>query len=163
MTGEGFTEIERKFVLSNVPAPELLGEPVSMRQGYLAQDGEVAVRVRVADRVATLTVKAGSGLERVELDVPIDPGAADALWPSTAGRRVVKRRYRVALDDSGAPGLVAEVDVYADHLDGLCTVEVEFASTDDAERFTPPAWFGREVTGDPAWSNASLASDGAPR
>ena len=38
--------------------------------------------------------------------------------------------------------------------------EVELAS--EADAFDPPAWFGREVTDDPAFSNAALAADGLP-
>ncbi len=133
-----------------------------MRQGYLAEEGDVSVRLRLAAGEARLTVKAGGGLQRVELELPIDRFVAEKLWPSTDGRRVAKRRYRLALDDAGHPGLVAEVDFYDGPLDGLCTVEVEFASVSDAERFRPPAWFGREVTGDAAWTNASLARHGRP-
>jgi CYTH domain-containing protein len=59
-------------------------------------------------------------------------------------------------------GRVAEVDLYAGSLAGLRIVEVEFASADDASRFTPPSWFGSEVTGDRRWTNAELARHGAP-
>jgi CYTH domain-containing protein len=31
-----------------------------------------------------------------------------------------------------------------------------------AERFEPPAWFGREVTGESAYKNQSLACHGRP-
>ena len=41
-------------------------------------------------------------------------------------------------------------------------VEVEFDSAEAAAGFWPPAWFGRELTGDPAWANQSLASVGLP-
>ena len=57
---------------------------------------------------------------------------------------------------------MADVDVYAGALAGLCTAEVEFDSEDEAGAFTPPTWFGREVTGERAWSNAALARDGLP-
>jgi CYTH domain-containing protein len=55
-----------------------------------------------------------------------------------------------------------EVDVYADQLDGLVIAEVEFDSEADADRFEPPAWFGREVTGEVKYSNVNLAVDGLP-
>ena len=72
-----------------------------------------------------------------------------------------RTRHRVALDGE-PPGLVAEVDVYGGTLAGLCVAEVEFASEADAASFDPPGWFGRELTGDPAWSNAALARHGRP-
>lgn len=152
------TEIERKFVVSDPPPGDVLGPGVRLRQGYLAEDGEVQVRVRLAGGAATLTVKAGSGLRRSEVEAAIAGEAAEALWPFTAGRRVEKVRHRVAV---GA--LVADVDVYEGALAGLCTAEVEFASEEEARRFRPPAWFGRDVTGEAGWDNAALARRGRPR
>ena len=161
MVGQAGSEIERKFVPASTPSTTGWAPPVALRQGYLAEEGDVTVRVRFAGRQARLTVKAGDGLHRVELEVPVDPFVADQLWPSTEGRRVTKRRYEVPLGDDH-PGLKAEVDFYEGALDGLCTVEVEFDSMQVAEAFEPPAWFGREVTGVAAWTNASLARNGLP-
>jgi adenylate cyclase len=53
-----------------------------------------------------------------------------------------------------------EVDVYAGDLDGLVSAEVEFASEEAAAAFAPPAWLGREVTGDPRYANRALAVSG---
>ena len=161
MVGQAGSEIERKFVPASTPSTTGWAPPVALRQGYLAEEGDVTVRVRFAGRQARLTVKAGDGVHRVELEVPVDPFVADQLWPSTDGRRVTKRRYEVSLGDDH-PGLKAEVDFYEGALDGLCTVEVEFDSLEHAEAFEPPAWFGREVTGVAAWTNASLARNGLP-
>ena len=130
-----------------------------MRQGYLAEDGDVTLRVRISDAGSWLTVKAGSGLARTEVEVTIDDEAAEELWPHTNGRQLEKTRYRVELPESG---LVAEVDLFEGELDGLCLVEVEFDSVDAANGFDPPQWFGREVTGQPGWSNADLARSGRP-
>jgi adenylate cyclase len=155
-------EIERKWVAPAVPTERLVGRGAALRQGYLARDGDVTLRLRIVDdgpgASAVLTVKAGAGLARTEVDAGVDVADAEQLWPLTAGRRIVKHRYTVPLD----AGAVAEVDVYAGDLDGLCTVEVEFSSTAAAAAFTAPDWFGREVTGDDRWSNASLAEHGRP-
>jgi adenylate cyclase len=151
-------EIERKFVPASPPSGEVLQAGVRLRQGYLADDGEVSVRIRFEDESPTLTVKAGSGLQRTEVDVPISTDDATTLWDLTAGRRIEKTRHRVML--GGSLDLVAEVDVYAGDLQGLCTVEVEFESASAAAAFRPPAWFGREVTGQAAWSNSELARRG---
>ena len=150
-------EIERKFMVTDPPAPDVLGTGSLLRQGYLAEEGDVEVRVRIADAGSTLTVKAGSGLRRTEVETAISRVEAEELWHHTAGRRIDKRRHRVML---GAD--VAEVDVFAGALAGLVTVEVEFASEVAASAFTQPAWFGAELTGEPGWSNAALARHGPP-
>lgn len=148
-------------MVSEHPPATRLGAGVHVRQGYLAEEEHVEVRVRIiTPGVATLTVKAGSGTTRTEVELPVSPEQAEALWPHTVDRRIDKMRYRVPLD--GTLDLVAEVDVYADALVGLSVVEVEFGSERDAAAFIPPAWFGRELTGEPAWSNAALARRGRP-
>lgn len=141
-----------------VQAPPPEGAGTTVRQGYLAVGEGVEVRVRLGEGGAVLTVKGGAGLVRTEVEVPIGAADARALWELTDGRRVEKVRHAFELGE----GLVGEVDVYDGPLAGLCTVEVEFASEGAARAFRPPGWFGREVTGDPRWSNAALAVDGRP-
>jgi adenylate cyclase len=150
-------EIERKFLVVEPPADDVLGAGVHYRQGYLAGEGDVESRVRISPTEAWITVKAGRGVSRTEVEVAIPLDEADALWPHTAGRRLEKDRFRVPV-----PGGVAEVDRYADELAGLWTVEVEFASPEDAAAFVPPAWFGVEVTDVDGWGNGALARRGRP-
>ncbi len=154
-------EIERKFVLTEIPSAGVLGIGEPLRQGYIAEDGDVEVRIRITKSAATLTVKAGGGLTRTEMEVPISGDGAEALWAHTEGRRIEKTRHRVALGEVGES--VADIDVYSGELSGLCTAEVEFDSEVDAATFIAPAWFGREVTGERQWSNAALARHGRPR
>ncbi len=151
-------EIERKFSVEKIPDEVGLETGVELRQGYVALDGVVEVRVRVTAEEAVLTVKAGAGLLRTEVEAAISRQEADALWPHAAGRQVVKRRHKVVVGRH-----LADVDVYAGELSGLCTAEVEFPTQDAATSFEPPPWFAREVTGDGRWSNAALARFGIPR
>jgi adenylate cyclase len=149
------TEIERKFRVARVPTG--LGDGTSLRQAYVAVDGDVEVRVRSDGTHHVLTVKGGAGLERDEVEVAIDPTVFADLWRLAGNRQLEKTRHRVDLD-----GLTAELDLYAGALAGLAVVEVEFASRQEAEAFDPPDWFGAELTGAAAWSNATLARHGAP-
>jgi len=150
-------EIERRFILDHRPPADLLGAGTHIRQGYLAGEDHVEVRLRITDSEAVITVKAGQGRRRVEVEVQIADEDAESLWPSTEGRRIKKTRYRVPV-----AGHTAEVDIYEEHLAGLVSVEVEFESEGDADSFQAPDWFGREVTGDGRWSNAALARHGRP-
>jgi len=152
------SEIERKFLVPAVPSSVELGSGSRLRQGYLAIDGPVEVRVRRSGDASVLTVKTGSGLSRTELDRELTEAEADELWPSTEGRRVEKVRFRLPLPT----GDILELDVYEGALDGLVTAEVEFADADAAAAFDAPDWCVRELTGDAAWSNALLAVQGRP-
>jgi adenylate cyclase len=151
-------EIERKWVAAQPPTTDVLGDGTALRQGYVAIDGDVAVRVRISPAEAWLTIKGGGdGLDRTEVEVALEIAEAEDLWQHTEGRRIEKVRHRVSLDR-----FTAEVDVFGGALSGLCLVEVEFPSVEAAEAFQAPRWFGREVTGEPGWSNAALARYGRP-
>jgi adenylate cyclase len=152
------TEIERKWVADRPPDTTMLGSGMALRQGYVAIDDGVTVRVRIAPEQAWLTIKGGGdGLDRTEVEVALDLAEAEDLWKHTGDRRLEKTRHRIPVGD-----LTAEVDVFGGDLAGLCLVEVEFPSVEAATAFTAPPWFGHEVTGQPEWSNASLARHGLP-
>jgi adenylate cyclase len=153
------TEIERKFLVDDVPA-DLADFPCSqIRQGYLAVDGDgTEVRLRSRDGGAVLTVKQGAGRTRAEEELELRAEAFERLWPLTEGRRVEKRRYDVPAHDD----LTIEVDVYEGRLHGLVVAEVEFPDERRADAFEAPDWFGREVTDDARFKNQSLARAGRP-
>jgi adenylate cyclase len=150
-------EIERKWVAARTPNRDRLGTGTPLRQGYLAIDGDVAVRVRIAPDEAWVTIKAGDdGLRRTEVELAVDADEAEELWAHTAGR-IEKVRHDVPIDDA-----TAVVDVFGGALAGLCVVEVEFPTEAEAEAFVAPDWFGQEVTGRAEWTNASLSRHGRP-
>jgi CYTH domain-containing protein len=152
-------EIERKFLVQ-APPDDLDRHPHGpVVQGYLAiQTDGTEVRIRRREDGPVLTVKSGGSLARVEEEVALDDGTFERLWPLTEGRRIDKVRYLVPAEK----GLIIELDVYDGDLDGLMVAEVEFDSEADAEAFTPPAWFGRDVTDDARFKNQRLAVDGPP-
>ncbi|MEA2142588.1 MAG: adenylate cyclase [Solirubrobacteraceae bacterium] len=156
-------EIERKFLLSEVPPTMRFARREPIRQGYLALDGDTEVRLRITPKGALMTIKAGRGGVRVEEEIPLQARQAEALWELTEGRRVQKSRRRVRLaGPAEGPELHVEVDEYAGALDGLVVAEVEFPDEATARGFEPPAWFGRELSDDWRYANRSLASDGMP-
>jgi adenylate cyclase len=71
------------------------------------------------------------------------------------GRRLDKTRH-----DVPHGGLVWEVDVFEGPLAGLVIAEVELPHP--GHPLDLPSWAGREVTEDPRYANAALASAAAP-
>ncbi|MDF7801241.1 CYTH domain-containing protein [Pontiellaceae bacterium B1224] len=149
-------EIERKFILKELP--DSMGEePVAVLQGYITEpDDSVEVRLRQKGSTYILTCKTGQGMTREEQESEIGEDLFQQFWPLTVGRRVCKVRYKVALPNA----LMAEIDIFEDSLAGLKLCEVEFPDEASALAFVPPAWFGREVTEDPAYKNKQLAIHG---
>lgn len=132
-------EIERKFLLAQLPSAVSSDVGERLRQGYVAVDGDVNVRVRIVGRAATLTVKAGGGMARTEVEVAITTSQAEALWAHTVGRRIDKARYRIPL---GVEGLTAEVDKYFDALAGWWSWKSSSRRLRQPRRSSPPTGLG---------------------
>lgn len=151
-------EIERKFLLENLPDRARSRTGVSIEQGYLAAADGVEIRLRSEGGRRLLAVKGGAGEVREEVEVGLSEGQFKALWPLTESRRLRKTRYLVPLHGD----LVVAVDAYAGVLEGIVTAEVEFGSERESREFPPPGWLGEEVTGDDRYMNRRLALDGRP-
>ena len=151
-------EIERKFLVANLPDLSKAKKAV-VRQGYLtAPDDSAELRLRQKNDAYFLTLKGVGGLVRMEREAEITAEQFDTFWPETEGRRVEKIRYTAQMQD----GLVFELDVFAGDLAPLCLVEVEFTSQDQAARYVPPDWFGTDVTDDTRYKNKTMAINGVP-
>jgi adenylate cyclase len=150
-------EIERKFLLDGLPSALAFARRRAILQGYLAIDGDTEVRVRRTPAGSTLTIKHGSGEVRIEEELELAGRQADALWELTEGRRLQKVRRVMRVD-----GHDVDVDEYSGGLDGLVVAEIEFIDEASAQAFQAPPWFGREVTGDPAYANRNLSMFGLP-
>ncbi|TDT14454.1 CYTH domain-containing protein [Ilumatobacter fluminis] len=148
-------EIERRFLVERVP--DDLPTPVRIEQAYLVTE-PVSVRVRRKNSARILTIKAGSGLARTEIERELTDEEFDALWQQPTELRIEKRRHELDLGN----GHTAELDLFDGDLAGRVIVEVEFPDTDAAARFDPPDWFGTEVTDDSRYTNAALARHGWP-
>jgi CYTH domain-containing protein len=151
-------EIERKFLVDRLPGAPGAPSGATIRQGYLiAAENGTELRIRQKRDRFFQTVKRGEGLSRTEIEIELSPDQFEQLWPYTEGRRVSKTRYTVPVGDH-----FAEIDRFDGDLTGLVLVEVEFASIEASRQFSPPEWFGVEVTEDSRYKNRSLAVYGIP-
>jgi CYTH domain-containing protein len=149
-------EIERRYLVRGDAWRAGVTAVRRLRQGYLAREDGVSVRVRLGGTTARLTIKGRGGLVRPEFEYDIPAADAEAMLAALcAGRSLDKTRHEVPLD-----GLVWEVDVFEGPLAGLVIAEVELPSVDHALHLPP--WVGREITGDHRYANAVLASAEAP-
>lgn len=148
-------EIERKYLLRSLPEQMPVADVVLIEQGYLPGERLIErLRREVSDGGErwTRTVKMGAGVVRTELEESTTRETFEAMWPLTSGRRVIKRRHRIA---EGA--LTWEIDEFTDR--DLVLAEVELK--DPSQQPDLPAWLTaavvREVTGEPEYVNANLA------
>lgn len=142
-------EIERKFLVQDLSIiAGIVGTPIT--QGYVAEGG-LLVRVRRAGDKAFLTLKGPRvGLSCGEWEYPIPLDEALEMLEYSTGGMLSKTRYNVPVGPH-----TFEVDVFEGGLAGLVVAEVELS--DEAEAVELPAWLGREVSYDMAYTNINLA------
>ncbi len=143
-------EIERKFLIKELPA-NLSEYPFhELTQGYLNTDP--VVRVRKEDDTYYLTYKGKGFIEKEEYNLPLNEDAFLHLLPKADGNIISKKRYLIPCDP-----YTIELDVFDKPFAPLIIAEVEFPTLEEAKAFTPPQWFSKDVTGDYHYSNSYLS------
>ena len=148
-------EIERKFLLRQVPTTARQMPTIEIEQGWLPgtrlvervrqwRDDHLEVRYR--------TVKPGTGPDGDEVEEATARGLFEDVWPLTRGRRVVKRRHEVP-----DYGLTWGIEQFLDR--DLVLAQVQLVGEEPA--LPVPEWLEpyvvREVTGEREYSNRALA------
>ena len=143
-------EIERKFLVDiHRMAPLINGQRI--QQGYLPMANKSVVRVRVLGESAYLTLKGETkGFSRSEFEYPIPLADAQAMITELCeGPIVDKTRYNILHEEH-----TWEVDIFHGDNEGLIVAEIELE--DEEEKFIPPEWVTKEVTGEPKYYNSNL-------
>lgn len=144
-------EIERKFLVRTLPEDLERYPSQLLEQAYLCT--EPVVRVRRSDDTFTLTYKSKGLMSREEYNLPLTPESYEHLKQKADGNIIRKQRYRIPTKH----GLTIELDIFAPPFDDLILAEVEFSSEEQAMAFTPPQWFGEEVTWSTEYHNSTLS------
>ncbi len=165
-------EIERKYLVDSLPENLNAFPHVEIEQGYLCTSPTLRIRrmgdsfiLTVKEKMHSLT----SAIVNREEEFFLSSESYARLRGKCEGIMVEKTRYRIPLSSS-SPKLgegdrsegvveeyVAELDIFHGRHEGLLLVEVEFPSVEAANAFTPPAWFGQDVSNDPRYRNSHLA------
>ncbi|HJC47422.1 MAG TPA: CYTH domain-containing protein [Candidatus Lachnoclostridium pullistercoris] len=145
-------EIERKYLIDRLPDGLDAWPSRPIEQAYLCTDP--VVRVRQDGDSFYLTYKGRGLMAREEYNLPLTEEAYRHLLAKADGNILTKVRYRIPLEGTG---LTVELDVFSGKFDGLVLAEVEFPDQETAESFTPPEWFGREVTFTGEYQNSRLS------
>ena len=144
-------EIERKFLVKELPENLENYESKKIAQGYLCT--APVVRIRRSNEDYYLTYKGKGLMVREEYNLPLTKDAYEHLLPKIDGRLIAKTRYLTPLTDR----LTAELDVFEGELSPLTLVEVEFENVEEANAFQPPECFGEDVTDSGKYQNSTLS------
>lgn len=144
-------EIERKYLIQEIPEHLPVTRTREIEQGYLNTDP--VVRIRRDNERFELTCKSRGLMVREEYTIPLTREAYEHLCTKIDGQLIRKTRKEIPLTDS----LTAELDIFHDQLAPLVLAEVEFPSEEEAYAFVPPDWFGRDVTFSSEYHNSTLS------
>ncbi|SMC55147.1 adenylate cyclase [Desulfocicer vacuolatum DSM 3385] len=149
-------EIERKFLVKSIsglmPWQRSGLIPLTLRQGYLKNSKDVTVRIRTSDETGYITVKGPTkNASRKEFEYEIALAEAIEMLALCQDAIIEKKRY--CMDYKGFRW---EIDQFSGKNQGLVVAEIELSTPD--EYFDKPPWLGREVTSDPRYCNACLAT-----
>lgn len=147
-------EIERKYLVDTPPEGYETFPCRVIEQAYLCT--EPVVRVRRDNASFFLTCKGKGLLSREEFNFPLTEEAYLHLLKKADGIVLTKRRYMIPVP--GSDHLTIEFDVFDGDYKGLMLAEVEFSTEEEALSFTPPSWFGKDVTFSGEYQNSRLAS-----
>ena len=145
-------EIERNFIIKDFPNNLSEFDYHKIEQAYLSVNP--VVRIRKSDDDYYLTYKGSGMMAREEYNLPLNKTSYYHLLEKADGNIITKTRYLIPIHN----GLTAELDVFHGVFTGLAIVEVEFESIEEANSFTPPEWFGEDVTKDPRYHNSYLSN-----
>lgn len=145
-------EIERKFLVISDVYKDLAYKNQYIKQGYISTSKDVTIRIRILDNESVITIKGETtGITRNEWEYPIPyREAVEMLGTITQGIVIEKKRYYV-----NYCGHLWEIDEFMGKHIGLTVAEIELRAED--EIFSLPPFIGKEVTGDSAYYNSSLA------
>ena len=132
-------EIERKFLVKNIPPVLDNYKKRYIEQAYLCTSP--TVRVRRDNDDYYLTYKGKGFIVREEYNLPLTKESYEHLLSKADGIIITKTRYEIPAGNN----LIIELDIFEGEYKGLVLAEVEFATEEDAVSYTPPEWFGERV------------------
>lgn len=144
-------EIERKYLVDKLPENLSQYKSSMLEQGYIST--EPSLRIRRHDDRYIFTCKGEGKLCREEFELDITEKSFLHLKTKVEGNWIKKTRYFIPYENN----LTIEVDVFDAPFAPLVYAEVEFPDEEAANAFVAPAWFGKEVTFLPGYSNSELS------
>ena len=154
-------EIERKWLveLENIPFDLEKAERHHLIQSYVCFNPQIRLRNVDNGSRFVMTVKPGRSekavLSRPEFEAEITRESYEDLTRETVGKTLEKTRYIVP--EPGDTGRKFEIDLFEGAYEGLCVVELEFASEEEAQSYPTPEWCTRDITYEPVFKNVVMA------
>lgn len=151
-------EIERKYLVNELPENLEKYEKEEIEQGYLCIKPTVRIRKSNDDYFLTYkwknkNVSDSNAIHNIEYEMPLTKENYEHLLEKVDNYMIVKSRYIIPLED----GCKVELDVFDGNLKGLVFAEIEFKDDNDADNFVKPEWLGKDISSDKFYDNTLLS------
>jgi adenylate cyclase len=144
-------EIERKFLvdLTKLDTKKYTNWTVNIEQGYLSENIERSIRIRIEDKRAYITIKGNTDKitrDEYEYEIPFD----DAIkLLKMCDKTIIKKRTTIKFNQR-----YWVVDIFEGDNEGLIVAEIELKN--EKEKFALPPWVTEEVSRDSKYYNLQL-------
>ena len=151
-------EIEKKFLVKEIPFDLNNFEKEEIEQGYLCI--KPTVRIRKSNDEYFLNYKwknkninDNNAIHNIEYEMPLTKENYEHLLTKVDDYMIIKTRYIIPLED----GHKVELDVFKGNLEGLIFAEIEFSDDLDVSNFVKPNWLGDDISQDKFYDNTLLS------
>ena len=149
-------EIERKYAIKYLPNNIKITKIKDIEQAFIYKDNNTHIRIRKITNRKEQTInyiytiktkgdiqyKDNSNIgQKYEIENYISKEEYEDLMQKRISNIINKTRINVPIEN----GLIVEIDIYYDYLEGFLTAEIEFSSEEIAENFNKPDWLGKEL------------------
>jgi CYTH domain-containing protein len=151
--------VVRRFLLASSLARLIARDRGStpITEGYFAgQQGRISYVALHSERAYLVLIQEPTVAAPAEERTEIPRGHAEALLEVCAGRLTLERSALAI--EGGSEVLIERITEPGP----LNTVTVEFHNGEEAEAFTPPAWFGPEITTEPSFGRQLISLNQMP-
>lgn len=142
-------EIKRKFLpKSKIDLTNLRKESFERYYLYRSKESEIRIQ-KIDDKYEIERLVSKSELSRAKQKWEITKDEFETL-KGFSKEAILRDSYLVSADPE------IKVRIYHGRFEGLTRIEVGFRSEEEAARFTPLDWFGKEITNTPLWRDSEL-------
>jgi len=144
-------EIERKFIVSHLPADFDSYNHEEIEQWYFVLEENIEERICHRWNKYYHTKKVWHWVVREEYENEITKEEFDSIWPKTEWKRIYKTRYVIPYKNHNI-----ELDIYHRKLEWLIVCEIEFKDMEESKNFVLPKRFWKEITDNENLKNRNI-------
>ncbi len=137
-------EIERKYLIHQIPFSLEVYEVHRIEQAYLCT--EPVIRIRREDSNFYITYKSKGLMIREEHNLPLTEESYHHLLKKADGNIITKNRYKIPYNNMNGSYTI-ELDIFSDIFDGLMLAEVEFTTEELCSSLKKKLWLSFRRTG----------------